>query len=186
MYRRAYKVVDEIVYDSDTAEVLHYRDSWHGGRTILAVTPEGHYFESMFVGLIMGWQIFPLSRLRAVYWALKHKAASRVIERLGVTMFPEPETPADRPYEYPSIRGILGHRKKLFTNDLLYTVEFLCRNPDGRFFIYDGMILLRTFLFEEYIPMTQSQALKWAIRHGAPWDSLEILGYHRNITAKPA
>ena len=183
---RAYKVIDEIVYDSETADVLHYRDTWIGGRTILAVTPEGHYFEAMFAGLMMGWRIFPVSRLRAVYWALKNNAPSKVLERLGVTLFPEPEVPLDKPYESPGICDILCARKKLFTNDLLYTAEFLCRNPDGRFFVFDGMILLGRFVFEEYIPMTQSRALQWAIRHGAAYDALEILGYHPDSIAKPA
>ena len=186
MYNRAYRVVDGIVYDSDTTDILHHRDTWYGGRTILAVTPDGHFFEAMFAGLITGWHIFPLSRLRAVHWALKNKAANQVLDRLGVTLLPEPNIPRDRPYEYPSMSSILCSRKKLLTNDLLYTVEFLCRNPDGRFFVFDGMILFRRFVFEEYVPMTQGQALTWAIRHGAPCDALEILGYHLDFTPKPA
>ena len=184
MYLRAHKVIDGIVYDSDNAEILHYRDTWFGGRKILAVTPEGHYFEAMFAGLIMGWQIFPLSRLRAVHWALKNEADSNVLERLGVTLFPEPQVLIDRGFESPSTCEILGHRRRFFSNDLLYAVEFLCQNPDGRFFVYDGMILVRTFVLQDFIAMTQRQALAWAIQHLAPWESLEMLGYDRNLAAK--
>ena len=32
--------------------------------------------------------------------------------------------------------------------------------------------------------MTQKQALAWAIQHLAPWESLEMLGYDRNLAAK--
>ena len=185
MHDRAYKVKDGIVYDSKTADVLHHRDRWYGTRLVLAVTPEGHYFEAVFAGLIMGWQIFPLSRLGAVYWALRNKAPDSVLERLGVTVFPEPQVAPGKPYEWPGSCDILGAKKKLFTNDFLYTSEFLCQNPDRRFFIFDGMILLRRFTFEEHIPMTQREALKWAILHGAPWDALETLGYKR-ADAKPS
>ena len=182
MYDRAYKVKDGIVYDSRTADVLHHRDRWYGTRLILAVTPEGHYFEAMFAGLIMGWQIFPRSRLGAVYWALRNKAPDKVLERLGVTIFPTPDVAPDKPYEWPGSCHILGARKKLFTNDLLYTSEFLCQNPDGRFFVFDGMILLRRFVFEENVPMTQREGLAWGIRHGSSWAALEVLGYKRPAT----
>ena len=187
MYYRAYKFKDGVEYDSDTADVIHYRDVWYGNRKILAVTPEGHYFHAMFGGLIWGWQIFPCSRLRAVEWALDNKASNEVLERLGVTVMPPPDVAPDKPYEDLLICEFLHSKKKLFKNDILYTVEVLCQNPpDGRFFLYDGMRLLRTFLFEDYIPMTQREALLWGIKHMAPWESLEIMGYTRTDAERPA
>ena len=182
-----YTVKNGIEYNSETADVLHYRDTWYGYRRILAATPDGHYFEAIIGSVLFGWQVFPLSRLRAVEWALRNKAPDRVLERLGVTLMPVPNVAPGKPYEDLLICEFLHSKKKLFRNDVLYTLEVLCQNPpDGRFFLYDGMRLLRTFLLEDYIPMTQQEALLWGIKHMAPWDSLEIMGYTRTEDEKPA
>ena len=185
MFDRVHKIKEGIEYSSETAEVLHHRDPWHGGRRILAVTPDGHYFQAMFGGIMLGWQIFPYSRLRAVCWALENKAPDPVLERLGVTVQPEANVPPGKPYESVFSTDVLHSKKKLFKNDVLYTVEFLCQNPpDGRYFLYDGMRVLRAFLLEDYIPMTQREALLWGIKHMAPWESLEIMGYVRSLESE--
>lgn len=180
-----YTVKNGIEYNSDTADILHYRDTWYGYRRVLALTPDGHYFEAM-IGSIFGWQVFPLSRLRAVEWALANKAPDRVLERLGVTVMATPNVPADKPYEDLLVCEFLHAKKKLFKNDVLYTIEALCQNPpDGRFFLYDGMRVLRLFLNEDFIPMTQREALLWGIKYMAPWESLEIMGYKRSLPENP-
>ena len=183
-----YTVKNGIEYNSETADIIHYRDTWYGYRRMLALTPDGHYFEAIIGSAFFGWQIFPLSRLRAVYWALQNKAPDLVLKRLGVTLMPVPNVAPDKPYEDILICEFLHSKKKLklFKNDILYTIEVLCQNPpDGRFFLYDGMRLIRAFLFEDYIPMTQREALMWGIKHMASWESLEILGYKRTDAERP-
>lgn len=176
---RAYKVKDGIVYDSDTADVLHYHDGFMGNRAILAITPEGHYFMASFAGLITGWMIYPYSRMMAVMWALEKKAPDAVLERLGVTIAPEPDVPPDKPFEDLRICEMMCARNKLFTNWFIHTCEFFCKNPDGRYFVYEGMMLLGRFLFEEYRPISPRDALLYGIKHMATWQDLERLGYVR-------
>ncbi len=160
-----YTVKDGIEYNSETADVLHHRDTWYGYRRILAVTPDGNYFEAIIGSAFFWWQVFPFSRLRAVRWALENKAPNGILERLGVTLMPAPNVAPDKPYEDISICALFHSKKKLSQNNFLYTVEFLCQNPpDGRSFLYDGMHFFRSFLFEDYIPMTQREALRTTSR----------------------
>ncbi|MYE53800.1 MAG: hypothetical protein F4X34_01205 [Chloroflexi bacterium] len=179
MHDRAYKVKDGIVYDSETADVIHHHDGLLGHRTILAITPEGHYFVASFGGMILGWVVFPYSRLMAVCWALERKAPDEVLTRLGVELIPEPDVAPDKPYEELRVCETLCAKKKLFQNDFIYTSEFLCRNPDGRMFVFDGMILLGRFVLEERRPMNRREALLYGIKHMATWYDLEQLGYAR-------
>ena len=74
---RGYKMIDGVVYDTDTAGVLHRANPFVG--EVLGVTPEGHYFTALFGGLILGWVIFPLTRRGAVEFAIKHKADDYVL-----------------------------------------------------------------------------------------------------------
>ena len=176
---RAYKEKNGIVYDSETADIIHYHDGLLGHRTILAVTPEGNYFVASFAGLIAGWQIFPYSRFMAVMWALDKKAPDDVLERLGLTISPEPDVASDKPYEDLPVCEMLYAKKKLFTNWFIHTCEFFCKNPDGRYFVYEGMILLGRFIFEEYRPMTPREALSYGMKNPVTWYDLEQLGYVR-------
>lgn len=176
---RLYKVKDGIVYDSDTADVIYVHDSFMGNRRVLGVTPEGNYFIASYGGALMGWVIFPYTRLMMVWRALEMKAPDEALERLGLELIPEPDVPADKPYEgFPTIEPIASKNTR-FTNKFIHTCEFLFKNPDGRYFVYDGMILLSRFTFEERRPMTQRKALLWAFKNYAPWAVLEMLGYVR-------
>ena len=174
---KLYIVKDGIVYDSDTAEVIYIHESLVFKPRVLGVTPEGNYFLA-YVG-VMGWSIIPYTRMTLVWRALEMKAPDEVLKRLGLELMPEPDVPADKPYEdYPTFDPLAVKRTR-FTNGYIHTCEFLCQNPDGRFFIYEGMILLSRFIFEERRPMTQRKALLWALKHYAPWQVLETLGYVR-------
>lgn len=184
MYNRAYKVKDGIVYDSKTADLVHYKDSIIGTRDILAVTPKGNYFVTSFGGFLTGWQVFPYGRLSAIDWAIRKKAPAKAFERLGVTIMPEPDVPADKPYEPFHACEVLCAKNKTFDNSLIATAKFLFRNPDGRFFLYDGMILLGRYVFEENRPMSQLQALRWAMLNSDTWYPLEELGCIRDYKYK--
>lgn len=170
MHIKAYKVVDGVVYDTRTAQMLHYNDRLFTGRKILSVTPEGNHFITMNGGVILGWVIFPYSRLRSVEWALENNAPNHVLTRLGVNILPQPPE-SDAPYDIRTGQP-LGSRKRLFGYD------FLFKNQDGRLFLYERMTILG-FLTEKSYPMTQQQALLWAIKHISPWITLQDLGYIR-------
>lgn len=178
------KVEDGIVYDTETAEIIYIGD---GGRKILAITPDGHYFVVYVSGMISEWAyLSPYSRFMAVWWALRTKAPDDVLERLGVKLLPEPNVPKDKPYEpYHSLDVLCAKDQKFIKNNFfIASAQFLFKNPDGRFFLYDGMILLSKFVFEENKPMSQREALLWAIDNMAPWDTLAILGYERTEEEK--
>ena len=99
---RAYKMKDGVVYDTDTARVLHDPNS--SLAQFLAVTPEGHYFVAVLGGLFLGWVIFPRSHRRAVEFAIKYKAHDNVLKRLEVTIQSPRES--EDPYEQQTARFI--------------------------------------------------------------------------------
>lgn len=154
MHDRAYKEVGGIVYDSDTAEVLHYVDVFTN-RKILAVTPDGHYFEAIYGGMLCGWVVFPQSKLWAVELALRYKASDDVLEGLGVDILRTVES--DEPYNLVSADVLWG---KKIPFDLGY--QLLARNYDGRFFLFRNIDIFGVRI-KWVKPKTQRQALRWAI-----------------------
>ena len=174
------KVVDGVVYDMEAADVIFWRDKV-SGRHILAITPEGHYFSACISqGLLLSnWYVIPHTRFTAVWWLLRNDGTDDALKRLGVEVMPSPNVPADKPYEDLRHCEIICARKKLFTNWFIHTCEFFCKNPGGRYFVYEGMMLLGRFLFEEHRPISPREALLYGIKHMATWYDLEQLGYVR-------
>ena len=183
-----------IVYDSDTADLIHYKEYpfTSGMFDFLGVTPDGNYFLARvgfprLGGLIIGSRdVFPCSRLSAIEWAIREKAPVNAFERLGVTIMPEPDVPADKPYEALRNCGLLHVGVKRFINPLIHsTAEVLLKNPDGRFFLRKYTIRLRRFLSQKDRPMSQLKALRWAVLNDdASLETLEMLGYIRNYEHK--
>ena len=174
------KVVDGVVYDLEAADVIHWRDKL-SIREFLAITPEGHYFSgSISQGLLFSnWYVIPQTRFTAVWWLLRHGGEDEALKRLGVKIKPAPDVPPDKPFEDLRHCEMLSAKKKLFTNWFIHTCEFFCKNPDGRYFVHEGMMLLGRFLFEEYRPISPREALLYGIKHMATWYDLEQLGYVR-------
>ena len=111
LYDRAYKVADGVVYDSRTADVVYHNDTLFG-RTVLAVTPDGHYFEAIWRGLTFGWLVYPLgNQLWAIREAVGMKAPDSVLERLGVRILKKVKS--DEPYNLISADMLWGERKLL-------------------------------------------------------------------------
>ena len=143
-----------MVYDSDTADILHHVDVFTS-RKILSVTPEGHYFEAIYGGMAIGWAIFPQSRLWSIRWAVKHKAPDDVLERLGVEILRTVKS--DELYNLMSADLVWGERRLFNTG-----YDFLARNHDGRFFLFRDLDILGIRI-RWVKPKTQRQALRWAV-----------------------
>ena len=157
LHDRAYKEVDGVVYDSDTADVLHHKDNLLS-RIVLAVTPDGHYFSATWGGLMVGWVVFPRpNRLWAIHDAIRLKAPDSVLERMGVTILPEVES--DEPYNLLSAELVWGERMFRFR----WMFDFLAQNYDGRFFLFRNLELFDVRIKKWVKPMSQRQALKWAV-----------------------
>ena len=155
---------DGVVYDTDTARVLHDPNS--SLAQFLAVTPEGHYFVAVLGGLFLGWVIFPRSHRRTVEFAIKYKAHDNVLKRLGVTIQSPRES--EDPYEQQTARFI-------WMKERLLGRDWLLQNHDGRYFLLKNRRLFR-WRWQRTRPMDQRQALWWALRDYADDESLEMLG----------
>ena len=177
----AIKVHNGIVYDADKSEILYEADL--GGvvmiRLFLAVTPDGNFFQIQarrsFV-IFFDISITPLDIRQAIQWAVTYDAPNEILERIGVTALPDAGVPPDKPFEEVDNCEVLFAKKKLLTNRIIHWDEFLCRNPDGRLFRYDEMKFFNTLAYKERRAMTQREALKWVIKHGASRHDLRHLG----------
>ena len=161
---------DGVIYDSETAEILHWYDRF-SVRVILGVTPSGHYFQAILRNGLFGpkTSVFPIRfKATALYCAAKEKAPDETLEKLGVRILKPAES--DEPYNFMSSdvvwpeKGFFGWRA-------------LMRNYDGRLWMvksFDIDILgIRT---KWTSAIDQRQAIAWAIMKGANVKALEMLG----------
>ena len=101
-----YQEKDGVLYDSDTADILHYWDRAMGNRNVLAVTPEGNYFLALLytMAFVPKFYLIPISKFYAIILAAEHDAPDSTMERLGVKMFRPVES--DEPYNLVSSETI--------------------------------------------------------------------------------
>ncbi len=165
-----YQEKDGVIYDSDTADILHYWDPLLGGRNILAVTPLGNYFLAMLYTIAFNprFYISPISKSYAIFLAAKYDAPDSTMSKLGVRMFTPVES--DEPYNLVSSETIWPKKTRLGWNTLL-------RNYDGRFWMFKSIDLdligIRT---QRAQPMTQKKAIAWAIKKGAWGNTMSLIG----------
>ena len=84
------------------------------------------------------------------------KAPNRILERLGVRILDHVES--DEPYNLMSADLVWGE-PTLF--GCLW--DFLARNYDGRLFLFRNLELSEMRIHKWIKPMSQRQALKWAV-----------------------
>ena len=163
-----YQEKDGVIYDSDTSYILHYWDTFMGGRKILAVTPDGNYFMAMLytVAFTPRFYVIPISERYLIYLAAKHDAPDSTMEKLGVKMF----TPvkSDDPYNLTSSETIWPKKTWLGWNTLL-------RNYDGRFWMFKSIDTIGVRI-EKAQPMTQKEAIVWAIDKNIRGDAMSLIG----------
>ena len=169
---RVFEEIDGVVYDSDTADIIHYWDSF-GGRNIIATTPEGRYFlariyESFFTPRF--W-VLPIGRRYAIELAAKNDAPDKAMEELGVKILNPVES--DEPYNIVSSETIWPHRT-------LFGWRTLLRNYDGRLWMFKSFDILG-IQTHWASPISQRQAIAWAIRKGAWSEYLAMLGVEGDL-----
>ena len=166
---RVYKEKDGVVYDSETATVLHYRDNCFVDREILAVTPDGHYFLAFLTGGLTDWTyVRPIGKLHALMWSIKHDGPDDVLRSQGVKVSRPIES--DEPFNLLS-STLLGGRKRLFGYD------FLEQNYDRRLFVFQGREICGIVVMKKVYPLTQRQALQWTLDCNTPLETFYQLGW---------
>ncbi len=168
-----YQEKDGVIYDSVTADILHYWDKFMSGRDVLAVTPEGNYFLALLYTMFFTprFYVSPISKAYAILLAAEHDAPGSTMARLSVEIFKPVES--DEPYNLVSSETIWPKTTRLGWNTLL-------RNYDGRFWIFKSIDLLGV-RSESAHPMTQKKAIAWAMRKGAWGRTMALLGLEEYI-----
>lgn len=168
-----YRVVDGVVYDTEDASLVHL---WQGRRGkiiatlyIMGITSGGNYFitaetPSFLYGSHRKFR--PLTKKEALELTAEHDAPDSVLERLGVKVA-HTDDPG-KPYDPSTARTVLSERIKFGQRSLL-------KNRDGRFLMYQrrkvfGVETSRTS------PMSQREAIAWALKNDVSSNSLEMLG----------
>ncbi len=168
-----YRVLDGVVYDTEDASLVHL---WQGRRGkiiatlyIMGITSGGNYFitaetPSFLYGSHRKFR--PLTKKEALELTAEHDAPDSVLESLGVKVA-DPDDPG-KPYDPSTARTVLSERIKFGQRSLL-------KNRDGRFLMYQrrkvfGVETSRTS------PMSQREAIAWALKNDVSSNSLEMLG----------
>ena len=156
------KVIRNAVYDSRTAEELA---SWRGYsgsyRFSLAIKPHYHYFRvTDFEGyrlLRPSFDVQRIDRTCAIELAAKHNASDSALKRLGVKLLPLPVS--DEPYSLNYSRAVWPKRAPFGWRTLL-------RQHYGCLWLFKNFELLG-LRYESARPMSQREAIAWALRNGA-------------------
>ncbi len=161
---------DGVIYDSDSAEILHSYDHF-AFHIVIAVTPCGRYFQAILRHGLFGpkARVFPLRfKAQAIYWAAKGNAPDEALEKLGVKIIEQ--TDSDEPYNFMSSEIIWPERGR-------FGWRALMRNYDGRLW------MLKTFdinalgiHIKKSRPISQRKAIVWAIDEGIYNERLKMLG----------
>ena len=163
-----YHEEDGVIYDSDTADILHYWDTFLGGRRILAVTPGGDYFMTMLsaAAFTPRFYVIPINERYLLYLAAKRDAPDSTMEKLGVRMFAPVKS--DEPYNFISSETVWAKKTWLGWNMLL-------RNYDGRFWMFKIIDIIGVRI-KKALPMTQREAIAWAIDNNIRGDTMSLIG----------
>ena len=162
---RVRKVVDGVLYDSETAEVIHYWDErylWFAvTRFVLGKTPEGHY---CLIAISEGTILRPdpkikgvrASRTGCIMTLADTDAPDSILESLGVEIISS-EGP-DEPVVPLDVEIVL-------TEPARFGCKTLLKSPRGRFWMARRYALFgwKKLAFR---PVSQREAIRWAIWHG--------------------
>ena len=167
---RVFEEEDGVIYDSDTAEILHWYDRFTL-RIILAVTPSGHYFHAILRDGLLGprTSVIPIRfKASAIYWAAKESAPDETLEKMGVRILNQPES--DEPYNFMSADVIWPER-------WFFGWRALMRNYDGRLWMLNSFSIDILGIRAKWTSaIDQRKAIAWAIMKGASGDKLKMLG----------
>ena len=175
------KVVDGILYDSESAEVIHHWDNTFlnaEARYVLGKTPESHYFlirisaGSMFGTLPPCTRVIPANRIGSIMTRARVDAPDSALESLRVEIM-TPEGP-DEPIVPLDVEVVLTRSRR-------FGDQTLVKSPRGRFWMVRRYALLG---WEKRVvrPVSQRDAIYWALRNGGwpPRERLEMLGISSN------
>ena len=173
---RVRRVVDGVLYDSETASTIHYWDESFlllTVRYVLGKTPGGQYFlASIHEGSILRpgprIRVTPFDREVSIALLADVGAPDSVLEGLGVEMI-TPEVP-DEPFHLPATETVL-------TSTKWFGWQALVKSDRGRFWM-----VRRYGLFGwkriRVRPVSQRKAIYWALMNGVGIydDRMALLG----------
>ena len=166
---RLYEVIDGVVYDSEDCSLVHRWRGKMGSPYAVWCTPDGHYFMTKHgLSLLFGphFKFAPIDRIYAVELAAAHDAPDWVLEGLGVELARVDES--DEVFQISPADTVWTKRTRFGERVLLKNVtgRYLMSERSGMF----GVARKRTS------PMSQREAIAWALENDAWGEALDMLG----------
>lgn len=165
------RIVDGVLYDSATLDILHYWDDW-STRFVLARTPDKQHYcivslrGSLFFDDI---RVKPRNRATILYRAIQKAAPDEVLETLGVRIA-EP---------HPMIKDLTVNPGNLvIAKPSFLGGEHFFRLHPGQFVLNRVYELFGNYMRTQKV-LTQREAINWVIDIGYDYPSLwEAVGVY--------
>ena len=170
---RVVKEIDDVVYDSEAASVIHHWDEgvFSPSRMVMATNPEGRYFLTyLSEGTILRpdptIRVYAFSRKASIALLAETDAPDRVLEGLGVELI----TPVCDDQRHGDVQAVAA-------SGMMFGKQVLFKTSCGHFWMLRSRGIFGKRRHRHW-QVSQREAITWGLRNGAAFDPepLALLG----------